>query len=168
MQAIEASTLVQQEQGAFDWTANLQQIFNDQNNPGNANSPVGPANQINSAANQNTNQNNSTPNSPFLNTGGLDSHGATTQFGIKRRNRLGGEFDINQSLGRTESVLPNSTPSDQFNSQTALRYEQQLLRGSGLIANNAKIQIAVFNSNTQRVSRRAKLHLSQPKQMRAS
>ena len=64
------------------------------------------------------------------------------QFGVKRRNRLGGEFDISQRIGTFTNNSRFLVPPNQGNTRLELNYTQPLLNGGGRFVNESLVLLA--------------------------
>lgn len=77
----------------------------------------------------------------------LEQHTLATQTGIRRLNRLGGQFELAQELGLADSNSQFFDPQNQATANIALQYEQPLLQGAGRFVNTSIISIALADAN---------------------
>ena len=125
------------ETAAFDWTSFLETQYDDLNDP------IG-----------NT-----------LTTGNNDDRFRDQQWsargGVRRRNELGGEFDIAQRLGTQRNNSIFLDPNPQGTSRLELNYTQPLLREAGRPYNQSRIVIASIDqsSTIDNVSEQLQDHL---------
>lgn len=85
-----------------------------------------------------------------LTTGGPDrfrDHNVNVSAGIRRRNQVGGEFEISQRLGHQNNNSVFFVPNDQGTSRLTFSYTQPLLRGAGRIYNTSFTVLAKLNTN---------------------
>lgn len=104
---------------AFDWLAFVDTIWNRDSNP--------VASQLDGAANR------------------LRSRSWSYSGGVRRRNRVGGEFSISQDFGFLNTNSTFVLPNNQGTARMALQYEQPLLRGKGLAYNEARMEVAAID-----------------------
>lgn len=107
---------------AFDWTAFLDARWDD------VSEPVGST----------------------LTTGGPDrlrDHNATFELGARRRNTLGGEFEIGQKYGYQDNNSLFFIPTDQATARLTLSYTQPLLRSSGRVYNTSLTVLAKLKTS---------------------
>lgn len=112
------------EAAAFDWTSFLETSYDDLNDP------IG-----------NT-----------LTTGNNDDRLRDQQWsgraGVRRRNQIGGAFDVAQRLGTQQNNSIFLSPNPQGTSRLELNYTQPLLRGVGRPYNQSRIVIASIDQAT--------------------
>jgi len=95
----------------------------------------------------------SEPVGSTLTTGGPDrlrDHNATFEMGVRRKNTLGGEFDIGQRLGHQNNNSIFFIPQDQGSSRLTLSYTQPLLRGAGRVYNTSLTVLAKLRTKLDR------------------
>ncbi len=95
----------------------------------------------------------SEPVGSTLTTGGPDrlrDHNATFELGVRRRNTLGGEFEIGQRFGHQNSNSVFFIPQDQGSSRLTLSYTQPLLRGAGRVYNTSLTVLAKLRTKLER------------------
>ena len=111
-------TFIAEEDAAFDWTAFLENRFDDLNDP------IG-----------NT-----------LTTGNNDDRFKQREWynesGLRRRNREGGQFEITQRYGLLRNNSRFLVPPNQGNSRLELNYTQPLLNGRGRFVNQSLTMLA--------------------------
>ena len=66
----------------------------------------------------------------------------TARAGTRRRNRVGGEFDLSQSIGHQETNSIFFVPNPQGTARLILNYTQPLLRGRGRVYNESLLLLA--------------------------
>ncbi|MCG8448312.1 MAG: TolC family protein [Pirellulales bacterium] len=116
---------LQQQKAAFDWTNFLESKYDD------LSEPVGST----------------------LTTGGPSrsrSNDWTLSSGVRRRNRLGGEFSVSQGIGHATNNSLFFVPPRQGTSRMTLSYTQPLRRGAGKFYNISLIMLA---KNAEQVAR---------------
>jgi len=92
----------------------------------------------------------SEPVGSTLTTGGperLRDHNATFELGARRRNTLGGEFEIGQKYGYQDNNSLFFLPTDQGTARLTLSYTQPLLRNSGRVYNTSLTVLAQLKTN---------------------
>lgn len=110
---------------AFDWTAFLDARWDD------LSEPVGST----------------------LTTGGperLSDHNANVEIGLRRRNVVGGEFEVGQRLGHQTNNSVFFVPDDQGTARLSLSYTQPLLRGAGRVYNSSLTVLARLDTSISR------------------
>lgn len=116
--------VVTQEAARFDWTAFLETTYND------LNEPVGNE----------------------LTTGTGDDRLLTKKWrfsgGVKRRNMIGGEFQVTQDFGHENQNSRFFIPNNQASSRLELSYRQPLLDGYGRSYNQSEIVLARIDANS--------------------
>ena len=112
-----------EESSRFDWMAFLESTYDDQNEP---------------VGNSLTLGNNATR---------LSQQQWTSEGGIRRQTRTGGEFELSQSFGTFDNNSTFLIPPDQGNSRIVLNYRQPLLRGRGRAVNESLIVLANIGLN---------------------
>lgn len=116
--------IVGQEEAQFDWSAFLETTWDDLKDP------VG--------------------NELALGIPGedrLSDQNFSTAFGMRRRNRHGGEFEVSQRAGHQRQNSRFFTPNPQGSSRLELRYRQPLLNGAGAVVNESQILLARITAN---------------------
>jgi outer membrane protein TolC len=91
----------------------------------------------------------SDPVGNFLTTGGsprFRERDWQVSGGFRRRNLLGGEFEIAQEFGFTDNNSDFFIPNDQGTSRLRLSYIQPLKRGAGVNYNSAQIYLAMMDA----------------------
>ena len=113
-----------EESARFDWRSFLEATYDDQNEP------VG--------------------NSLTLGNNGsrLQQQEWSSEGGIRRQTRTGGEFELSQRLGTLQNNSTFLIPQDQGTSRIVLNYRQPLLRGRGRAVNESLIVLANIGLNT--------------------
>ena len=84
-----------------------------------------------------------------LTTGGPDrfrDHNVSVSGGIRRRNQIGGEFEVSQRLGHQNNNSVFFVPNDQGTSRLTFSYTQPLLRGAGRVYNTSFTVLAKLNT----------------------
>ncbi len=114
-------TFLAEEAAAFDWRSFMEQRYD------NTNDPVG---------NDLTTGN---ANTRFIQEEWLG------RSGLRRRNRVGGEFEISQRFGYLDNNSRFLNPPQQGNSRLELNYTQPLLNGAGRAVNESLIVLADVN-----------------------
>ena len=107
----------------FDWSAFVESQFVDTSNP---------------VGNQ-------------LETGGplrFREHDFATSAGLRRKNTLGGRFDIAQEIGYRDNNSIFFTPPNQGNSRLTISYTQPLLKGAGRVYNTSLTVLAQIDTAT--------------------
>ena len=95
----------------------------------------------------------SEPVGSTLITGGperLRDHTASFEAGMRRRNTLGGEFEVGQRIGHQNSNSVFFIPQDQGTSRLTLSYTQPLLRGAGKVYNTSLTVLAKLKTKLER------------------
>lgn len=123
---VESRTQILERAGQFDWLTFLQQSWNNQKSPNQA--PLG---------------------GTGVGQGLIDQRNVDTQFGARRQNQIGGEFSATQSFQKFDRRETSLSSQEQLSSQTALRYQQQLLRDSGRQSVTALLRIAQFEAGQE-------------------
>lgn len=129
-------TAITEADAAFDWTAFMDSRWDD------ISEPVG-----------NT-----------LTTGGPNrfrDHNFSYSAGARRRNTLGGEFEVSQRLGFQNNNSVFFLPNNQGTSRLTLSYSQPLLRGAGRVYNTSLTVLASIDTKIAReeFSRQLQSHL---------
>lgn len=106
-------TAIIEADAAFDWTAYLETRWDDLNDP------VGSSLTVGGTANRYLNEQ------------------WTGRGGLRRRNRVGGQFDISQGFGHQETNSNFFIPNPQGTARLILGYTQPLLRGRGRVYNES-------------------------------
>lgn len=117
--------VVGQEEARFDWSAFLETTWDDLKDP------VG--------------------NELALGIPGEDrlrDENFSTAFGMRRRNRHGGEFEMSQRAGHQRQNSRFFTPNPQGSSRLELRYRQPLMNGAGAVVNESQIVLARITANS--------------------
>ena len=116
--------IITQEAARFDWTAFLETTYNDLNDP---------------VGNE-------------LTTGTGEDRLLTRQWqfssGVRRRNSVGGEFQVTQNLGHENQNSRFFIPNNQASSRLELSYRQPLLDGAGQAFNQSEIVLARIEANS--------------------
>lgn len=102
----------------------------------------------------------SEPVGSTLTTGGPDrlrDHNATVEMGMRRRNTIGGEFEIGQRFGHQNNNSIFFIPQNQGSSQLTLSYTQPLLRGAGRVYNTSLTVLAQLRTKLSRKEFEAQL-----------
>lgn len=73
----------------------------------------------------------------------LVNHDLATAYGLRRLNQFGGQLQLAQDLGLSDSNSRFFNPLNQANAKLALEYQQPLLQGGGLLVNRSLISIAI-------------------------
>ena len=95
----------------------------------------------------------SEPVGSTLTTGGPDrlrDHNANVEFGVRRRNTIGGEIEIGQRLGHQNNNSIFFVPNDQGTARLTLSYTQPLLRGAGRAYNTSLTVLAKLKTGVSR------------------
>jgi len=66
--------------------------------------------------------------------------------GVRRKNRLGGQFEMSQRLGFENSNSVFFVPQDQGTTRLSMSYTQPLLRGAGEVYNSSLIMLAEIDT----------------------
>lgn len=115
--------VITQEAARFDWTAFLETTYNDLNDP---------------VGNE-------------LTTGNGDDRLLTRKWrfsgGLRRKNKIGGEFKVTQDFGHENQNSQFFIPNNQASSRLELSYRQPLLDGSGRTYNESEIVLARIDAN---------------------
>lgn len=77
----------------------------------------------------------------------LSDRNLSSAFGMRRRNRHGGEFEVSQRFGHQRQNSVFFTPNPQGSSRLELRYRQPLLNGAGAVVNESEIVLARITAN---------------------
>lgn len=116
--------IITQEAARFDWTAFLESTYNDLNDP---------------VGNE-------------LTTGNGEDRLLTRQWqfssGVRRRNEVGGEFQVTQDFGHENQNSRFFIPNNQASSRLELSYRQPLLDGAGRAFNQSEIVLARIEANS--------------------
>ena len=70
--------------------------------------------------------------------------------GFRRRNQLGGDFEVSQQFGRQRNNSIFLLPNPQGTARMELAYTQPLLNGAGKAYNNSRIVLAQIDTNASR------------------
>lgn len=129
-------TAITEADAAFDWTGFMETRWDD------TSEPVG-----------NT-----------LTTGGpsrFEDHNFSYSAGTRRRNTLGGQFEISQRIGHQNNNSVFFLPNNQANTRLTLSYTQPLLRGAGRVYNTSLTVLASIDSKvaSDEFSRQLQSHL---------
>ena len=84
-----------------------------------------------------------------LQTGGptrFREHDVTASVGVRRKNRLGGQFEIAQEVGHRDNNSLFFSPVNQGNSRLTLSYTQPILRGAGRMYNTSLTVLAEIDT----------------------
>lgn len=95
----------------------------------------------------------SEPVGSTLTTGGperLRDHNATMELGVRRRNTIGGEFEIGQRFGHQNNNSIFFVPNNQGTTRLTLSYTQPLLRGAGRTYNTSVTVLAKLKTGISR------------------
>ena len=76
----------------------------------------------------------------------LREHNWYYSTGFRRRNQLGGNWELSQRIGTKDSNSQFFTPDNQGNSRLSLSYTQPLLNGSGKVYNQSLIVLATIDT----------------------
>jgi outer membrane protein TolC len=106
-------TAIVEADAEFDWTRYLETRWDDLNDPVGSSLTVGGGGER------------------------YDNEYWTARAGIRRNNRVGGEFDIGQSIGWQETNSNFFVPNPQGTSRLILSYRQPLKRGGGRVYNES-------------------------------
>ena len=106
---------------AFDWTSFVESRWND------INEPVG--------------------NLLTTNEDRYSDHNISTSFGVRRKNTLGGQFEVAQRLGYQNTNSQFFIPHNQATSRLTLGYTQPLLRGRGRLYNTSLTVLAKIDQD---------------------
>ncbi len=116
-------TAITEADSAFDWTRYFETRWDDLNDP------VGNS----------------------LTVGGTGTRYVNQQWtagaGLRRRNQVGGEFDIRQNIGWQETNSTFFDPNPQGTARLILGYTQPLMRGRGLVYNQSLTCLAQLDAN---------------------
>lgn len=88
-----------------------------------------------------------------LTTGGPDrlrDHNATFELGVRRRNTIGGEFEVSQRYGHQNNNSIFFIPNNQGTARLSLSYTQPLLRGAGRAYNTSLTVLAKLKTGVAR------------------
>ncbi|MCA9079344.1 MAG: TolC family protein [Planctomycetaceae bacterium] len=90
------------------------------------------------------------------------NHIWTGSAGLRRRNPLGGEFEISQRLGYEDQNSTFFIPPNQGTTRLQVTYTQPLLAGGGVAYNRSRIMLAQVDSNRSfdEVSEELQTHLT--------
>ena len=99
-----------------------------------------------------------------LTTGGpprFRDHNFTHSAGARRRNTLGGEFEVSQRLGYQNNNSVFFLPNDQGTARLTMSYTQPLMRGAGRVYNTSLTVLASIDTKIARdeFSRQLQSHL---------
>ncbi len=84
-----------------------------------------------------------------LQTGGptrFREHDVSASVGVRRKNRLGGQFEIAQEVGHRDNNSLFFSPANQGNSRLTLSYTQPILRGAGQMFNTSLTVLAEIDT----------------------
>jgi len=84
-----------------------------------------------------------------LQTGGptrFREHDLSASVGVRRKNRLGGQFEVAQEVGHRDNNSLFFNPPDQGNSRLTLSYTQPILRGAGRMYNTSLTVLAEIDT----------------------
>ena len=111
-------TTVFEESARFDWVSFLETNYGDKNDP------IG--NTLTTGDNADR----------------FRQHEWSAKGGLRRRNTVGGEFELSQRLGYLDNNSRFLVPGDQGSSRLELNYRQPLLKGRGMAVNESLILLA--------------------------
>lgn len=117
------STAVVEEEAAFDWRGFLETMYSD------VSEPVG--NTLTTGTNEDR----------------YKDRTWTATAGVRRDNRLGGNFELSQQMGRQGNNSRFLLPNPQATTQLELRYTQPLLNGAGRAYNESRTVLAQIDAN---------------------